>query len=363
VVEDIAETVIDPVRQSARYIKGGNGPVTDWWVYEDLAKPVPQVSACAGFEPEEYTAAPIRYADMRPGCWDPAARLADMDINRTERSLSFPNISRFAGQMFLEAKDKDLAMRCVKAYNDWMIEEWCGDSGGRLIPLGIVPLWDPVAAGEEIRRNAARNCKAVTFTEMPSNLGLPSIHDPSRHWDPFFAACEETGTVLCMHIGSGSRMAETSPYAPHMVITSLTFANAQLSLVEWLFSGQLARFPGLKIAYSESQIGWMPFILERIDKVWHNSRHWAGDAGLLDRPPSTYVDGRVFGCFFDDDTGIKNRGAIGIKQLLFEVDYPHQDSTWPNTTALVQRMAEQVEPHELEMIVRTNALDMLGLPH
>jgi predicted TIM-barrel fold metal-dependent hydrolase len=132
-------------------------------------------------------------------------------------------------------------------------------------------------------------------------------------------------------------------------------------MVEWLLSGQLVRFPSLKLAYSESQIGWMPFVLERIDKAWEHSRFWSGDSKLLDRPPSTYIDGRVWGCFFDDDTGVANRDSIGIKQIVFEVDYPHQDTTWPHSGKVVERIAEQVTRDELEMIVRTNALDMLGI--
>jgi predicted TIM-barrel fold metal-dependent hydrolase len=361
VVRDTCRTVVDPARQIARYTKGADGPVTDWWVYEDLAQPIPMVVASAGYRPEEFSPGPIAFDEMRPGCYDPKARLEDMDVNRVERSLCFPMITRFAGQMFLDAKDKDLALRCVQAYNDWMIDEWSGGSGGRLIPLGIVPLWDARLAGEEIRRNAARGCRAVTFTEMPSHLGLPSIHDPSRFWDPFFAACDETGTALCMHIGSGSKLVEASPYAPLLVDVTLTFTNAQQSMVEWLLSGQLARFPSLKIAFSESQIGWMPFILERIDKAFHTSRAWAGGEVALDRPPSELVPGRVYGCFFDDDTGIANRDAIGVEQIVFEVDYPHQDTTWPNTTAFVEKIAAQVSREELEKIVRTNAMDLLGL--
>jgi predicted TIM-barrel fold metal-dependent hydrolase len=195
---------------------------------------------------------------------------------------------------------------------------------------------------------------------MPHFIGLPSIHDPSRYWDPVFDACNETGTVLCMHIGSGSRMAETSPFAPRAANTALTFSMAQQSLVEWLVSGVLVRFPELKIAYSESQIGWMPFILERLDKVFTHAAY-AGLDPLITQPPSTYVPGRVYGCFFDDETGIANRESIGVRQMVFEVDYPHQDTTWPNTNAVVERMAAQVSADELELILRQNAIDMLGL--
>ena len=224
--QDSCRTVEVPGTNNVSYERGGDGPVVDWWVYEDLIRPIPQVMACVGFPRDELTAAPIPFAAMRPGCYDPVARLSDMDLNRTERSMCFPSFPRFAGQVFLEAKDKDLALACVRAFNDWMGEEWCGPTGGRLIPLGLVPLWDPTLAAAEVRRNAARGFHAIAFTELPSNLGLPSIHDKDRFWDPLFTACDETGTVICMHIGSGSKMQNTSPDAPAGVVTALTSLNA-----------------------------------------------------------------------------------------------------------------------------------------
>ena len=360
VVRDTCETVNDRETLRVNYVKGGDGPMTDWWVFEDLAKPVPIVVACAGIPVEQHNTDPINYADMRPGCYQVAPRLEDMDLNRTERSLCFPFIPRFCGQMFLEAKDKDLALRCVKAYNDWMIEEWCAPSGGRLLPLGLIPLWDPPAAAEEIRRNAARGMLAITFPEMPHHLRLPSIHHPSGYWTPVFEAVDETGTVLCMHIGSGSRMVETSPYAPRAANTAMTFAMAQLSMVEWLVSGLLARYGNLKITYSESQIGWMPFILVRLDNCFHHPAY-AELPDVITQPPSSYVPGRVYGCFFDDTTGVRNRDTIGVGQLLFEVDYPHQDTTWPHTAKVIERIAEQVTDAELHAILRTNAMGLFGL--
>jgi hypothetical protein len=163
-----------------------------------------------------------------------------------------------------------------------------------------------------------------------------------------------------MHIGSGSKMADVSPFAPRAANTVMTFSMAQLSLVEWLLSGNLVRFPKLKIAYSESQIGWMPFILDRLDKVFEH-REYAGIDPIITQPPSTYMAGRVYGSFFDDETGIESRHRIGTSQLVFEVDYPHQDTTWPHTPKIVEQMATQVSPDELLMITRTNALEMLGL--
>jgi predicted TIM-barrel fold metal-dependent hydrolase len=347
---------------AVRYLPGGNGPLTDWWVYEDLWWPVPQTMASAGvIDITDLTDGPIAYADMRPGCYDQSARLADMDLNHTEASLCFPSFPRFCGQTFLEAKDKDLALLCVEAYNDWMIDEWCGGSGGRLIPLCLVPLWDPILAAAEVRRNAGRGARAVAFTELPANLGLPSIHSADRHWDPLFEACDETETVICMHIGSGSKMPTTSPDAPLGVRVALTSSNAELSLTDWLMSGVLARFPRIKIAYSEGQVGWMPFLLQRMDQVFKRSRAWTNLNPALTEPPSTYVAGRVYGCIFDDEFGLMSHERIGIGQITFEVDYPHQDTTWPHTIDAIERMTTLLTPDQLERVVRTNALEMLGM--
>src|SRR5699024_1528251 len=117
-------------------------------------------------------------------------------------------------------------------------------------------------AAKEIYRNAARGVRNVAFSEVPAHLGLPSIH--SGFWDPFFAACEETNTTINMHIGSSSRMPATSPDAPTAVAASLSFNNSMASLADWLFSGNLVKFPKLKLAYSEGQIGWIPYALERV---------------------------------------------------------------------------------------------------
>src|SRR3954470_24166051 len=167
-----------------RHIGGGkyeqtfddDGPKADCWVYEDLVYINKRHVAAVGFDRDDMTMSPITYDEMRPGCYDPKARVEDMEINHVEASLSFPTFPRFCGQTFLEAKDRELAEACVYAYNDWMVEEWCGDSGGRLVPLIIVPLWDAELAAAEVRRNAARGVRAVCFSEIPPHLGLPSIH-------------------------------------------------------------------------------------------------------------------------------------------------------------------------------------------
>lgn len=348
------------------FVKGGDeGDFYDWWLYDDLVYPFPLLSASVGFDVDERTLRPTTFDEIAPGCWKQPERLAAMDENHVEAALCFPNVlPRFCGQTFLERDDKDLALLCVRAYNDWIIDEWCaGEGRGRLIPMTIVPLWSPELAAAEIRRCASKGSHAVSFSEAPYQLGLPSFHHPSHHWDPLFAACEETETVVNMHIGSSSKMPTTSPDAPMGVSSTLTFQNAMGSMVDLLLSGTFARFPRLVVAYSEGQVGWMPYILDRIDKVWEERRASAGVADAVPEPPSTYFPGRIYGCIFDDPVGLEMRHRVGMEHITFEVDYPHSDSTYPHSAETAQKICDEagLDEHERYLLVRGNAIRAYGL--
>jgi predicted TIM-barrel fold metal-dependent hydrolase len=339
-----------------------SGPNTDFWVVEGIADAMGVQTVAAGFAAKEIDGTPRSYAEMRPGCYSVKARLEDMDVINVERSLCFPQISRFCGQLFLALEDKALAAACVAAYNDFIVDEWAGESGGRLLPVGIIPLWDPARAAMEVRRNAARGARAVAFSELPTRLGLPSIHDPSGYWMPFLEACDETSTVICIHIGSSSTLAATSEDAPKASGLTCTSFNSQLSLADWLFSGHLQRFPGLKLAFSESQIGWMPYVYERADRIWRTGYKWTQIPADMTEPPSSYAQGRVFGCFFEDTFGVESRNAIGIDQICVESDYPHQDTTWPHTHKYVEEAMAGIPDEDVYKMVRGNAIRMLDLP-
>jgi predicted TIM-barrel fold metal-dependent hydrolase len=346
------------------YNKGApDGDWCDFWIYDDLIYPFPRLSAASGFPNLDNT--PVTFDEIRPGCWKRPERLQDMDDNWMDASICFPNVlPRFAGQAFLERADHDLALLCVQAYNDWMIDDWCaGDAHGRLIPLTIVPLWDASLAAAEIRRCAGKGSFAVTFPENPYPLGLPSIHNKDGFWDPFFTAVEETETTLCMHIGSSSKMPSTSPDSPFIVSSTLTFQNAMGSLCDYIFSGTLEKYPTMKIAYSEGQVGWMPYVLERADKLWAERISSDSFGTTLPHPPSSYMPGRVYGCIFDDEIGLANRSVIGMEQITFEVDYPHADSTFPHSKETAQLICDKagLDDNERYLFLRGNAIKAFGL--
>jgi predicted TIM-barrel fold metal-dependent hydrolase len=345
-----------------RWAEADDGEWSDVWYYDDLVSPLMMVSAAVGFE--ELGFGLTTFDEIRKGSWDQAARLADMAANHVDAAINFPNtLPRFCGQTFLEREDKELALLCVKAYNDWMIDEWSAGAGkGTLIPLTMVPLWDAELAAAEIHRCADKGSFAITFPENPYPLGLPSIHDAQDNWAPVFRACEETGTVVCMHIGSSSRMPSTSPDAPFIISSTLTFQNAMGSLLDYVFSGTLDKYPGLTLAYSEGQVGWMPYIFERADKLWEE-RDDNNFGSWLPNPPSSYIPGRVYGCIFDDATGLRNRDVIGMDQICFETDYPHADSTFPVSKEVLTKICQQagLDDDEIYKLARGNAIRAFGL--
>jgi len=349
---------------------------TEAWVYEDKTIPTPGLSAAAGREKEEFTPAPLTYAEMRPGCYDAKARLEDMNRDGVLASLCFPSFPRFAGQTFYEANDKQLALLCVKAYNDWMLEEWAGAAPGRFIPGILIPLWDPPEAAKEIERTAAMGAKALIFTENPAPLGLPSLHDRGGYWDPVWAACQETDMPVCCHIGSSSQLPTTAPDAPFIVTVTLTPMNAATTCADWLFSGNFIRFPKLKLCLSEGGIGWIPYILERADYTLDRQGHWSakndvkidfGAEGIsieiresdrahyFERPPSELFKEHVYGCFIDDNCGIESLDVIGVDNVMIETDYPHTDSTWPNSRENARKRLAGRSAEDIEKILRANA--------
>jgi predicted TIM-barrel fold metal-dependent hydrolase len=338
---------------------GIEGPDVAWWRFENQLISVKRTIAAAGYPAEEVELKSVSYSDMRPGCWQPAARLADMDFNGVEAQLCFPNLPRFCGQLFLWADDRELGLACVEAYNDWMVEEWCGSSDGRLLPLTLVSLWDAELAASQVRHNAGRGVRAVAFSELPTYLGLPSIY--TGYWDPFFAACEETGTVIAMHIGSGTTTPKASPDSPDAVAATILFGNSVAGMVDLLYSGVFHRFPGLKVLFAEAQIGWIPYVLERADDVWLTHRGWSNSQRHCPEPPSSYYADHVYSAFFKDAVGVAMLDMVGQDNVVFETDYPHQDGTWPHSRQAAAEQFGHLDQTVIDKLARGNAIRLLGL--
>jgi predicted TIM-barrel fold metal-dependent hydrolase len=337
----------------------------DWWSYDEKWFPLLRLHAAAHLGGtdnigEEATT----FDEIGDGCWRVHERLADMDLNHVEAAICYPNVlPRFCGQTFLEAKDREFALLCLKAYNDWMIDEWCaGEARGRLIPMTLVPLWDAQLAAAEVRRCADRGSHAVSFSETPPALGLPSVYDKDKYWDPFFQACQETETVINLHIGSSSKLPTTAPDALHVTTAILMFQNTIASVTDYLVSGLFERFPDLRVVWAEGQVGWMPYLLNRIDTIWEENR--GEDIGLsLKIRPSDLVQGHVHGCIYNDPIGLMNRDLVGIDSIMFETDFPHIESQYPEGRASAAKMCSEAGMNETEIykFIRGNAIRVYGM--
>ena len=147
----------------------------NFWSYQGHIRPSVGLNAVVGRPFEEYGMEPTSLDQLRAGCYDVHARIDDMNINGIAASMCFGNSIGFDGQTFHKAPDKVLALRHMRAYNDWHMDEWCAAYPGRFIPLGILPTWDMKATVAEIERLAAKGFHTVSVTENPDDTG-PAQH-------------------------------------------------------------------------------------------------------------------------------------------------------------------------------------------
>ena len=329
---------------------------SDVWQFLDTQVPNIGLNAVAGRPPEEYGVDPTAFEEIRQGCFDIEKRILDMNANGVLGSMNFPSLPGFAGRLFGALGDKDAARILTEAYNDWHIDDWCGTFPGRFIPLAIPAIWDPEVTAGEIRRVARKGCHAVTFPENPVPLDLPSLH--SDHWDPVWQACADEGTIVCMHIGSSSKLAVTAPDAPFDVTMVLQPMNIVQCAADLVHSPIWKKFPDVKIALSEGGIGWIPYFLERIDHTYRTHKAWTG-ADFGDQMASEFFMDHVVLCFITDPVGLKlMRDHIGVDKVTVEIDYPHSDANWPD--APEKLMGEFTDAaltdHEIDRITHLNAM-------
>jgi predicted TIM-barrel fold metal-dependent hydrolase len=311
------------------------------------------LNAVAGRPREEYGIEPMSYDEMRRGCWDVHERVLDMNAGGVLSSLNFPSFPGFAGRLFAAAADKDLALAVVQAYNDWHIDEWCGAYPDRFVPMALPVLWDPELAAAEVRRTAAKGCHSLTFTENPALLDYPSFH--SDAWDPLWAACSDTETVVSIHLGSGGKLVQTSADAPVDVMMTLQPMVVCQCAADIMWSKILPKFPGIKFALSEGGTGWIPYFLERIDRTYDLHHLWTGqDFGS--KLPSELFREHFLTCFIDDPVGVQLRDRIGIDNVCWELDYPHADSAWPNAPEELGVVLADAAPDDVAKITHENAM-------
>jgi predicted TIM-barrel fold metal-dependent hydrolase len=296
---------------------------------------------------------PNRYDEFRRGVWDPAARLRDMDLTGVWAQLGFASTTwGFGGRLFSQMRDREAGLAALRAYNDWLIDEWCSTAPDRYIPSQLPWLADAVAAAEEIRRNADRGVRAVSFSENPEAIGFGSIH--TSHWDPFFEACQET-------VGSSGAIIKPSADSPHETLSALFPVSGMIAAVDWIFARVPIRFPGLSIVLSEGGVTWIPMIRERLIRAYRGlevTRRWRPS----DPEPVDLLRRNFWFCSVEDPLAFHLLDVIDESHLMVESDYPHADSTWPNSQEVIRRELSHLPGETIRRICYGNAARLYGHP-
>jgi predicted TIM-barrel fold metal-dependent hydrolase len=344
------------VDEAPRLVTGDDG--IERWIYRGKVTGVSGLNAVVSWPPEEWGRDPASFAEMRPGVYDIHQRVRDMDRNGILASMCFPTFAGFSAGQIGQAED-EITIAMIQAYNDWHIDEWAATYPGRFIPLAIVPTWNPEVAVAEIRRVAAKGCRAVSMPEQPHLEGKPSYHDLS-HWGPIFAAISDAGMVMCCHIGQGFGAIKSAPDAPIDNLIILACQVAMIAAQDLLWGPAMRTYPDLKIAWSEGGIGWIPFYLDRCDRHYTNQRWLRRDFG--GRLPSEVFRDHSLACYVTDPTSLKLRHEIGIDIIAWECDYPHSDSLWPDAPEQVLAELQQAgaSDEDIDKITWQNACRFFG---
>jgi predicted TIM-barrel fold metal-dependent hydrolase len=301
----------------------------DAWVVDNKKpSPITILAAAAGRKPEELARKVIRFSEMLPGAYDPRARLADMDRDAIDAQVLY-------GDGAMSAQDPELRTVLIRAYNDWLAE-FCAVAPQRFIGQALVPIVAPHEAVREAERTAQMAGLRGLFIGL-DGADFP-ITDPA--YDRFWAAAAEQQRPVSIHIGGGSMvkrgalsLANPAPgqLEAFVCLTPMTIAE---SLAMLIYSGTLSRHPALKIVVAEGGIGWLAYFLERMDHVMEKQGAWAGST--LKEKPSEVFHRQVLATFEEDLAGIRTYDMIGPRNIMWSSDFPHSDTTWPNSRKAIE---------------------------
>jgi len=342
----------DEVPQMRTGFDGHEG--VPYWHVDGIDIPIGCRDGASGRPIGEWRNSAQKYTDFRPGVSDSRIRLKDMDLVGLWSTLCFPStVFGFAGRRLAKMRNQEAGFAAVQAYNDWVIEEWCAPDPARFIPCQLPWLADPRLAAQEIYRNAERGFRAVSFSENPSIVGFSSIH--SEAWDPFFAACEETGTAINLHVGSSGLTHQPDPASPSEVLLALFPVNGLTAAVDWLYARVPLRFPRIKIVLSEGGVSWVPMVIERLRRTYRQieaSQVWQ----TSDPDPVEVLRRNFFFTSIEDPSAFHNLDVIGVDNVMVECDYPHGDSTWPDSQTFLKRDLEHLDADTLYKVCIGNAV-------
>ena len=290
-----------------------------------------------------------RTADVRPGGWDPQARLADQDLDHVRAEVLYAGVGIFV----FSATDAEYQRECVRVYNDWLAE-FCAAAPQRLIGIGLLPLRGPMEwAIAEAERVARMGMKGFM---IPCDV---KFHDP--RYQPLWAALQDMNLPIAVHPGAALNypFVEFEDIPNNTWIIQVKLYPMMRSLSMLLGSAILQRYPRLRFVVVEGGIGWMASAVRLMDHWWEDHRQWIQPK--LDEKPSHYFQRQVWATFEDDRAGMETRHLLNVDHLMWGSDYPHTEGTFPRSQQQIAHDFVDVPDHELRKIAWDNAAQLYGI--
>jgi uncharacterized protein len=330
----------------------------------------------------EHIVQPFEQVDK--SAWDAAARVELLDEMGIYAQIAYPNAVGFSSNHIWAIEDHDLRNVVLRTYNDWMVDVQV-DSGGRVLPQGLLPTWDMEMTIKEMERLLAKGMRGFTVSDKPELLGLPELPEP--YFAPMWSLANESGAVMNFHIGSGGRreiskdskeaeellrrQAETSKqyaglywssFGPQrrlaILSTQMYMSNVRI-IVNLCMSDLFDRYPNLKIVSAESGIGWVPFILESLEYQIDEMVTDPTERAMQKLRPRDYFRNHIYVTFWFEEVGpSKLIEDIGVGNVLIETDVPHPTCLYPGAREHMARVLGGLAPEVRQRVLQDNAAEL-----
>ena len=320
---------------------------------------------------EGYTPMALKWDEMA-GTGPPEQRLQEQDADGVDAEILYPGVGGVRN-MCRGIRDPQAYVALTRAYNQWLVEDYCSADPDRLLGVGCIPERDMDSALAELEYCGKAGLKTIEIASFPTGKSFPTPED-----DKFWAAVVEMDMPLTVHVqfsqsrDSGGGRVFQYPIEPESHQRPAGYVDrlarygirSALNVVQMVMSGLFDRFPTLNIYWAESQVGWVPIYLEQMDHNYMRHRHWAETVfGMkpMERLPSEYIKEHMYWGIFDDPIGIKLRHEIGVDRILWGGDFPHVESDWPNSRAVLAESFIGVPEEEQYKMVAGNAIEFFHL--
>jgi predicted TIM-barrel fold metal-dependent hydrolase len=348
-----AERIDKKFRDRAPHtVRGLNGKEGEFFVCENI-NPFPVAAFFgAGVPSQELPEHNKKGFESAPASvWDPAARIKDQDLDGVRAEVIYTSM----GMPLYGLDDAELRAACFRAYNDWAME-YCSYDPQRLIALGLITLEDIDASVQELQRIAKKGMRgAMIWAEAPSDR-------PYNHpdYDPFWAAAQDLGMKLSLHILTGRRGTGVDFFSGNLLLQGVTLHHeVERSLAVFVLGGVLERFPNLKLVSAENDVAWMAYFMWRMDMG--HARLSALCPAPLSMKPSEYIKRQVYATFINEPVFLSELHRYGPDNVMWSSDYPHTAAIWPRSQQFIKETFSGLSEEDRRKIVHDTAARLYGI--